>query len=208
MLSESKVLPSLVESNRVALEILEGNSIRLVTISAAAEPFLCAVSNALVGNSLSNEVIEVEGELAFRCSAPVLAAVAGQSSTIQIGERFYKPWRALPIPPNKAVKVTTQGGLAYVALKGLKTLDMAGENSVIATAYEFTHTPDLQARYIPEKFLREYFESLGNTNVLEGLLTKVLRHLKLACEMASKGAKLVKVRIGTDFYEVWVNEIR
>ncbi|MEM1508787.1 MAG: hypothetical protein QW291_06130 [Thermofilaceae archaeon] len=207
MLSESKALPSLVESRRVTLEILDGNGIRLVTTSVATEPFLCAVSNALVGNSLSNEVIEVEGELVFRCGAPVLAAVAGQS-TVQIGERFYKPWRALPIPPNKVVKVVTQGGLVYVALKGLKMLDTTGKNNAIATACEFTHTPDLQARYIPEKFLHEYLKSLDNTTMLEGLLTKVLRHLKLACEMASKGAKLVKVRIGTNFYEVWVNEIR
>lgn len=207
MLSESKALPSSVEYRRATVEVLESIGIRVVTTGAAAEPFLCAISNALVGNSLNSEAIEVEGELTFRCDAPVLAAVAGRS-TVQIGERAYKPWRALPIPPNKTVKVAAQSGLAYVALKGFKKLNTTRENGVIATAYEFTNNPDLQARYIPEKFLREYFMSLGNTTALEGLLTKVLRHLKLACEMASRGAKLVKVRIGTDLYEVWVNEIR
>jgi hypothetical protein len=197
---ETKTIAALDETPDHGLTVIDAVETYLVS---DGDGFLRVVSNALVGNSLEAPVFRVEDRVELQSSVPCLAAVAGHAR-VEVNGVKCSAWRALPVPAGGRVKVVAHGGAAYLAFSGLSGRlgrVRPGERFHVKQADGFG--AELAARCVPLSLLNEYF----NGGAQDALLEKVLRHLKLACEMAKRGAKLVKVRIGGKIYEVWVEEV-
>lgn len=188
--------------------VVSARAARLVTAAEAADDFSYVLSNALVGNPPNNAALEVRGKLVIESRIPTLMAVTG-SARVLIGGSEYKPWRALPLPPRKRARVEALGGVAYVSLSGLRASAAEIVSGARLGVQELNGSfNDLAARYVPLSMLNEYRRSRSDGDARRGLLTKVLRHLRLASEMARRGAKLIKVRLGEEVYDVWIEELR
>lgn len=200
---QTKIIPAFDEETVHGLTIVNASGVRLVGDRELADGFLKAVSNALVGNSLASPVFEIEGFIEAELAVPCLAAVAGQAK-IEVNGRVYDAWRALPVPAGGSVRVTTENKVAYLAFSGL-----SGHPGSVKPGARFPVRPiselgaDLAALRVPPSLVRKYYSGEPR----EKLLERILRHLRLACEMARRGAKLVRVRVGESVYDVWVEEI-
>ncbi|RLF06036.1 MAG: hypothetical protein DRK00_02745 [Thermoprotei archaeon] len=205
---EPITISTIVEGRAMSVVVVSAQDARLVTASDATDDFSYTLSNALVGNPLDNAALEVRGEVELESRIPTLMAVTG-SAKVLIGGSEYESWRALPLPPRRRARVKALEGVAYVALSGLKAAAAAvGAGAWLGVQELNGRFEDLAARYVPSSMLREYLRARGDGEACRWLLDKILRHLRLASEMARRGAKLIKVRVGEEVYDVWVEELR
>ena len=198
---QTKTIASLDETSVHGLTVIDAAGTRL---ASDGDVFSRAISNALVGNSLETPVFRVGVYVELWSSVQCLAAVAGHAK-VEVNGVKCGTWRALPIPAGGEVRVLADEGEAYLAFSGL-----SGQLGPVEPGERFYVKPvedfgaDLSARYVPPTLLNEYF----NGGARDVLLEKILRHLRLACEMAKRGAKLVRVKVGGKIFDVWVEEVR
>ncbi len=203
MYTETKVISTLDETAAHNLIVLEASGVYLVGEGGRADTFLKAVANALVSNGIDNPVFEIEGSVELRVSVPCLAAVAGHAD-VEVNGRRCSAWRALPVPAGGRVRVSVKKGVACLAFSGLR-----GRLGHVEPGARFALKPvegcdgDLAARYVPLSLVHSYF----NDGAREDILAKTLRHIRLACEMARRGAKLVKVKVRGKIFDLWVEEV-
>ena len=205
MVSQTMILASSVETRGGTLRVLQTRYARVVVKKEALSTFPYFISNALVGNSLGSRAIEVREylELENGSEAIGLGAVTGEAE-VRINDREGRPWSAFPLPPGAKLRVVATGGPAYVAFYGLQAPTSTLSKGTTLTMREPERFNDLHARYVPENLLKEY----AKRNDVNGrFLYKVIRHLELACEMARRGAKLLRVKMGSHVYDVWIEEL-
>jgi len=211
-------IPFITPGEEVAMHLqtktvsaLDETSIRGLTVIDAAETclasdgdrFLGAVSNALVGNSIETPVFRVEAYVELQSFVQCLAAVAGRAK-VEINGVECGAWRALPVPAGGEVRVLARDEAVYLAFSGL-----SGRMGLVRPGERFYVNPvddfgvELAARYVPPSLLNEYFSG----GAQDALLERILRHIRLACEMARRGAKLVRVKVGGKVFDVWVEEV-
>jgi len=204
---EPITISTIVEGRAMSVVVVSAQDTRLVTASDAADGFSYTLSNALVGNPLDNAALEVRGELELESRIPTLMAVTG-NARVFIGGSEYRSWRALPLPPRKRARVEALRGVAYVALSGLKAAAAVGAGACLGVQELNGRFDDLAARYVPYSMLSEYLRAKSDGEACKRLLDRILRHLRLASEMARRGAKLIRVKVGEEVYDVWVEELR
>ncbi len=206
---DNKCLVRLVRGDKVF--IVEGGSPQGVEL--AADPFAYAAANVLLDNSEHAPVFEVFGTAEFEVAADSIAAASGKGSVELFsngtGMRV-RLWRAFPVPAGYTVRV--KGSPVYVAFKGLRGMG-PGKRKVRAYAELEAERlngkgdlKDLKARYVPSSFIHEARLRKGLSELLT-LLEKMKRHIRLACEAARRGAKLVRVRVNGRLVDVWVEEV-
>jgi len=193
----------------MSLQIVEAEAARVVTLDEHERRDVVAymVSNLLVGNPMEHPVLEVRGAVAFKPLKRVLMAVTGEAS-IKINGSAFQAWRALPVPEGAEAVVRALSPPAYVAFKGLEAPPDGVKPGTLVKASELDGVEsDLMARRVPATLLRECMASATQSS-WRSIVEKIARHIELACEMARTGAKLIKVKIGHDVYELWIKELR
>lgn len=203
MLSETRIISTLDETAAYGLAVIDASGAYLVKEGGRADTFLKAVANALVSNSVDNPVFEVAAFMEVQVSVPCLAAVTGHAE-VEVNGKRCGTWRALPVPAGGKVRVSANGGLACLAFTGLYgRLGHVKANERFAVKPVNGFDADLAARYVPLSLVRSYYSN----GAREDVLTKTLRHIALACEMARRGAKLVKVKVRGKIFDLWVEEV-
>ena len=186
------------------IEVVDVYAAQIVHEAHGWQKFLLAVSNALVGNSLLNPAIRVDGFIEVKTGVRTLAAVAGSAKVILNG-RLMSAWRALPLQPGSRIRVEAKDEPAFLAFSGLQ----AGQSNVHAgSGFRVSSAADFDgsifARYVPQSLIQA---CLRGEEKLEDSIQRVVRHIRYACEMAKCGARLVKVKVGDRVYEMWVKEL-
>ncbi|MCS7105355.1 MAG: hypothetical protein NZ954_07305 [Thermofilaceae archaeon] len=203
---ETKVLSTINEEFDRGLTVISSSNTWLIKRKRkTVDYFYSCVSNVLVGNPLLSPVFKVKGSLGVVIHVPSLVAVVGDAE-VRVNERSCGTWRAIPVRAGWHVHVTARNGSAYMAVYGLE-----GRPSRVVNGALFSMKPlynidaDISARYVPPSLVAECATSKDNVGT--HLLSRILQHIKLACEMARSGARLVRVKVGGLVYDVWVKEV-
>ena len=210
MLREPTLISTKAEGGGVGIQVLSVRDARLVSTSGVDEvkdPLAYALSNALVDNPIDGAALELDGYLEVRTGSPTLMAVTGDAR-VEVEGKALPTWRAIPLPARSRVRVEAIGSVAYVSFKGLRADCSELKAGTVLRTHELDgRCDDLIARYVPSSLISEYLRVRTNGGSWSELLTRVLRHLELASEMARRGAKLIRVKIGKEVYDVWVEEL-
>lgn len=203
---ETKILSTINEEFDKGLAVISSSNTWLINCKrGTADHFYGCVSNVLVGNPLTSPVFKVRGFIEVVVHAPTLVAVVGNAE-VRVNERSFGTWRAIPVHTGWHVYVTARNGSAYMAVYGLE-----GRPSRVVNGALFSMKPlydidiDISARYVPPSLVAEYVTGKDDDGTY--LLSRILQHIKLACEMARSGARLVRVKVGGLVYDVWVKEV-
>jgi len=187
-------------------------------LGLARDPFAFAAANVLVDNSEHAPAFEVHGLAEFKAEAPLIAAVAGVGSAELVnGDSRVRVglWRAFPVPAGFVLRV--KGSPLYVAFRGMQGVGLGKRRVAKGLVFKARkvngngEVKDIKARYIPVSILREAralrAKLDGRIEDLALLLEKIKRHVRLACEAARRGARLVRVRVNSRLIDVWVEEV-
>ncbi len=189
-------------------------------LSYVADPFAYSASNLLVGNAPFSASIEIRGEARLRFSEEALISLTGSCEAVLCGVKAPQ-WVAIPVAEDVELEIRANGNVAYVGITGLDASFVGsrplreGVRLALRRCYEELSRRRLNALRVPSGILREYQEHLSSfkqgTAALKqsalNLIAKLERHLRLACEAAERGAKLIRVSVGGRTYELWVEEI-
>lgn len=165
-----------------------------------------ASANIICVNNPFSPAIEVDGgRLVFEATQKVLFAVTG-NARVRIGGKEVEAWRTYTLEPGTRVAVE---GYSYVVFHGVNLGCEDGAKRTIKPG-DMIYCKTVNGEFGGKKLLAlkvPLTMRSVNGNWRE-MLRKLQRHVELAKNAAERGAELVKVRVGSAEYEMWVQELR
>lgn len=191
----------------MAIKIIESyNTFISPSPTKSKHKYAHASVNIISVNNPFSPVIEVNGgKLSFETTHRVLFAVTG-NARVKIGEKEVEAWRTYTLEPG--TKVTIEG-YSYVAFHGV-SLNCDSETKTPIKPGDIIRCKTVNGEFNGKKLLALKVPlTMRNVNGnWKEMLRKLQRHVELAKNAAERGAELVKVRVGSVEFEMWVQELR
>ena len=172
------------------------------------------ICNLLVENKLTEPIIAVKDILELKAKVKALLSSAGKGKIILNKKREIPLWRAFIVPANSSLMIKPDKGAAiYLGVKGLyspKDSNIQLRSGDTVPCKQLNGELDLNnliASKVPESLLKIYIGLNGNLKERKYILSKILRHISLAREAIMRGAKLIKVNVNGEKYEVLIEEV-
>lgn len=170
----------------------------------SARKYMHAAATIISANNPFSPAIElVNGHIAFEAVTKAFFAVTGDAR-VEINGRKAEPWRSYTLLPGTRVVVD---GNSYVSFHGLKAEGVSGK---VPLAPGFILScATVNGEFTAKRLLA--FKVPVTMRIPRGdwldMIRRLQRHVALAREAVERGAELVKVRVGSREFEIWVQEL-